>query len=111
MQLFETIDRVHRIHKLIRREATGTPDEFADRLSLKRRQLYNILEEFKDYGAVIKYSRVKGTFYYDNDFDVSVKVSVTPLSSTEKRVIMAGCYENNSFYAISLHKLSLILSM
>jgi predicted DNA-binding transcriptional regulator YafY len=83
MQLFETIDRIHRIHKLIQREATGTPDEFAGRFHLKRRQLYNILEEFKDYGANIRYNRYKSTFYYANNFEVLVKINVNPLSSDE----------------------------
>ena len=78
MQLFEAIDRLTRIHNLIRREATGTPDEFASKLRLKKRQLYNILEEFRDYGAIIKYSRSKSTYYYENDFEITVKISVDP---------------------------------
>jgi hypothetical protein len=110
MQLFDTIERVHRIHKLIQRKATGTPDEFAEKLHLKKRQLYNILEEFKDYGASIKYSRMSGTFYYDNDFEVSVKISVNPLSNKEQRTIYAGNPKNNLFSAMALHKLSFALS-
>lgn len=97
MHLFETIERVHRIHKLIQREATGTPEEFAEKLSIRKRQLYNVLEEFKDYGAVVKYSRVKRTFYYENDFKVSVEVSVVPLSSDEKRIIISGNYGHDPF--------------
>ena len=111
MQLFETIDRVHRIHKMIQREATGSPEEFARRFRLRRRQLYNILEEFKDYGAEIKYSRVKSTFYYTNDFDVFVKIDVNSLSSKEQKNIFAGSVENNSFRAIPLHKLTITLSI
>ena len=99
MQLFETIDRLHRIHKLIQQQATGTPDEFAERLHLKRRQLYNILKEFKDYGANIRYNRYKTTFYYANDFEVSVKINVNPLSGSEQRSICADRIENNSYRA------------
>ena len=90
MLLFETIDRLNRMHQLIKREGTGTPDDFAERFHLKRRQLYNILDEFKDYGAEIRYSRVNNSFYYDNDFDVFVKISVTPLSGNDKEAIVAG---------------------
>lgn len=103
MQLFETIDRLHRIHKLIRREATGTADEFAERLHLKRRQLYNILEEFKIYGADIKYDRYRCTYYYANDFEILVKISLNPLSEKEQRNVFAGNSENNLFCAIPLH--------
>jgi len=91
MLLFETIDRLSRIHRLIKREGTGTPDEFAERFNIKRRQLYNILDEFKDYGAEIRYSRIKNSFYYLNDFDVSVKISVNQLSESETITIIAGC--------------------
>lgn len=77
MQLLDTIARVHLIHKLIQRKATGTPDEFAEKLHLKRRQLYNILEEFRDYGASVKYNRADSTFYYDNDFEILVKINTS----------------------------------
>lgn len=91
MQLFETIDRLKRIHFLIQRESTGSPEEFAERLQLKKRQLYNILEEFRDYGANIRYSRLRKTFYYGNDFEIFIRVSVTPLTGGEKMTIIAGC--------------------
>ena len=70
MLLFESIDRMRRIHHLIKREATGTADEFAGKFNLKRRQLYNILDEFKDFGAEIRFSRIRNTYYYNNDFEV-----------------------------------------
>lgn len=91
MQLFETIDRLHRMHQLIQREATGTPEEFAGRFNIKRRQLYNILEEFKDYGACIRYNRVKNSFYYENNFEVYVKIEAQPLSEKEIYTTLAGC--------------------
>jgi DNA-binding response OmpR family regulator len=111
MQLFETIDRIYRIHQLIQREATGTPEEFAERFNIRRRQLYNILEEFKDYGAHICYNRIKQTFYYANDFEIIVKINVLPLSNQEQKTILAGNIENNSFRAIPLHKPGVILLM
>lgn len=91
MLLFETIDRMSRIHQLIRREATGSPDEFAGKLNLRKRQLYNILDEFKDYGADIRYSRMKNSFYYGNDFKVLVKISTTPLSDDDGTDFWGGC--------------------
>lgn len=110
MQYFNTIERVHRIHKLIQRQATGTPEEFAERLNLRKRQLYNILDEFKDYGASIKYNRMRSTFYYDNDFEVLVKINVSPLSIHEQKLLYAGCSEKKILSAISLHKLHFNLS-
>jgi len=111
MQLFETVDRILRMHQLIQREATGTPEVFAERFNIKRRQLYNILEEFKDYGAHIRYSRVKNTFYYENDFEIILKISTIPLSNQEQKTISAGNIENNLYRAIPLHKLAVALLM
>lgn len=91
MLLFETIDRLDRIHRMIRLEATGSPEEFAERIGVKKRQLYNILDEFKDFGADVRYSRNKNSFYYENDFEVSVKITVMPLSQMEKATFVAGC--------------------
>ena len=93
MLLFETIDRMHRIHHLIKREATGTADEFAERFRIKKRQLYYLLDEFKDYGAVIRYSRIRNTYYYDNDFEVKVHISTHPLSEDEKTSFNGGSYD------------------
>ena len=111
MQYFNTIERVHRIHKLIQREATGTPEEFAEKLNLKRRQLYNILDEFKDYGACIKYNRMRGTFYYDNNFEVLVQINVDSLSNQEQKSLFAGNFEKNLGSAIQLHNEVILLSV
>jgi hypothetical protein len=104
MQLFDTIERAHRIHQLIRRKATGNPDEFAEKLHLRRRQLYNILEEFRDYGATIKYNRMRSTFYYGNDFEISVKIGANSLSDKEHDDIYGGNLENNASGKIALHE-------
>jgi len=111
MLIFNTIERLERIHKLIQRKATGTPEEFAEKLHLGKRQMYNILDEFKGYGADIKYSRMRCTFYYNNDFEVIVKINVNSLSNQEQRAVYAGYDDNNSFNAMSLHKLPVTLHL
>jgi hypothetical protein len=77
MGIFETIERIRFTHELIQSETTGTPNEFANRLHIKRRRLYDILNEFRDYGAEIKYDRIKRTYYYANDVDISFKITAT----------------------------------
>jgi predicted DNA-binding transcriptional regulator YafY len=72
MDVFEKTDRLYEIHKLIQQENTGTPDEFAKRFLLSRKQVYNIMESLKERGAVIKYSRIRCTFFYFNDFEIAL---------------------------------------
>ena len=74
MQLFETINRIQCIHEMILKEMTGTPQEFAEHLHISRRQLYNILDEFKYLGAQIHYNRTRETFYYTNNFEIELKI-------------------------------------
>lgn len=66
------IDRIIKIHKLIEQQATGTPAEFAALVKISRRQLYNIIEEFKINGAKIKYSRTSHTFFYEEEFSFKI---------------------------------------
>ena len=72
MNPFDTIDRLYRIHQLILAENTGTPNEFAALFHLSRKQIYNIMDILKDYGADIQYSRTRHTFYYANEFTLSI---------------------------------------
>jgi len=73
MNHHDIINRMYNIHLLIEQEATGTPDEFAARLRISRRQLYNVLDELKDYGSPHKYSRRRHTFYYAGEFEFVIK--------------------------------------
>ena len=58
------ISRFERIDQFIRQERTGNAPEFAGKLEISVRQLYNLLDELKDLGLPIEYSRTRQTFYY-----------------------------------------------
>ncbi|MDR2969269.1 MAG: helix-turn-helix domain-containing protein [Tannerellaceae bacterium] len=85
MQLFETIERAVRIHRLIKLESTGNPDEFAEKLHLKKRQVYNLLDEFRDNGACIRYNRISNSFCYENNFELFLKIDVDSLPDQDQR--------------------------
>jgi predicted DNA-binding transcriptional regulator YafY len=82
------IKRLYRMHKLILQEATGTPDEFAGRFHIKRRQLFNLLSELKDYGAPIEYSAINNTYYYTEDFDFFKRIGMESLSGKENKAFL-----------------------
>ena len=82
---FEISERLRRIHELIQQERTGTPDKFAERLHISRRQLYNILEECKDRGVFVRYNRVYQTFCYaDNSTTTILELFFTTNHTNEK---------------------------
>ncbi|MDR1593720.1 MAG: helix-turn-helix domain-containing protein [Prevotellaceae bacterium] len=109
MTLFATIDRILIIHGLIKKKTTGTPDEFAERLHLKRRQLQNILDEIRDYGAEIMYDRIRSTYYYANNFEIVIQIKVNPLSEQEENDIFGGNIEKKFSDAILLHRMFVLL--
>jgi Predicted transcriptional regulator len=78
---------VYKIHQMILQENTGTPDEFAALFHLSRRQIYNIMSVLKDYGADIRFSRTKHTFYYANEFKMPVN-TLSLLSDDDKKDII-----------------------
>ena len=55
MNFIKQIERIKKMHELIRSEKTGTPEDFAQMLHLSRRQLYNELEHIKNLNATIKH--------------------------------------------------------
>lgn len=64
MSLIKYIGRLKQMDDLIRRKATGTPDEFAEKLGICKSMLMINLAEFKDIGASFKYDLDKQTYYY-----------------------------------------------
>lgn len=81
MDVIKAIERIKTANMLIKKERTGSPKKFAARLGVSTRQLYNIFGFFKNYGATIKYSRTRETFYYTKkDFDLIIDFSITPIS-------------------------------
>ncbi|WP_198659581.1 hypothetical protein, partial [Nubsella zeaxanthinifaciens] len=47
MKLFEYIERINLLHKLINERRTGTPARLAKRLNISTSRLYVILDELK----------------------------------------------------------------
>ena len=66
MCLIKYIERVQRMDTLIFMKATGTPDEFAGKLGIKRSTLFQYLQEIRNEGVDIKYSCARQSYYYAN---------------------------------------------
>ncbi len=67
MKTLKQLERLKKMHQLIKIGSTGTPKEFAERLNLSVSQLYYILDDLKIKGFPIKYSRSLQSYEY-NDF-------------------------------------------
>lgn len=102
MNFIKQIERIKKMHELIRTEKTGTPDNFAQMLRLSRRQLYNELEIIKNLDAIIKYCKKKESFYYAVPFELELKYSLTTIVDDETRKIFGGTYLRASLLHASM---------
>ncbi len=79
MRTFEQLRRLDRIHSLICRKATGTPLEFASKLDISRATLFRYLDYLKDYGAPLKYSKLRCSYYYGSEFEFDLQKKLLSL--------------------------------
>lgn len=64
--MIKYIDRLIRMDALIKMKATGTPDQFASKLGIKRSTLFQILQDIRRMDVDIKYSCARQSYYYAN---------------------------------------------
>jgi predicted DNA-binding transcriptional regulator YafY len=90
--IIKELERIKRIDQLIRLESTGKAEDLARKLGVCRKQVYNIIEQMKDFGLEIKYNRDKETFYYAKPYKVNIKIEVRDMSEEELRNTDAGMF-------------------
>ncbi len=85
--MIKYIERARRMDDLIKRKATGTPDEFAKKLGICKSMLMINLAELKEIGASIKYDLDKQTYYYCQGCRLKLKFE---LDDTEMNSMKGG---------------------
>ncbi len=97
MKLIDHIERINRLHELIRYRRTGTPRELAKRLRLSSSMVFKVIEELKLRGAPIKYSRQLKTYYYGRQYLMNIKIDFRFLDEEE----MEECRGGNLYLPLS----------
>jgi len=90
MKTLKQLERLRKAHKLIKQGNTGSPAEFSSRLYISERELYRILEYLKEMDAKISFSRNINSYYYSDDFDLIVSISVQAFVNEELITIYGG---------------------
>lgn len=90
MKTLKQLERLRKAHRLIKQGNTGSPSEFSKRLHISERELYRILEYLREIDAQISFSRTSCSYYYSDDFDLLVNISVQALVNEELITIYAG---------------------
>ncbi len=108
MKVFEYLDRISQVHKLVRERRTGTPNEFAGRLGIGRTCLYDLIDELRSRGAPIRYSKSCRTFYYTEPFDVNIKCTFRPLAGAEMQDVTGGIKFFSAFFFPGLREMNFV---
>ena len=74
MSVIKYLNRLRRMDSLISRMATGTPDEFAQKIGIKRSTLFQTLQEMRELGVDIKYSCIRQSYYYADGRRINIKL-------------------------------------
>ncbi|MCK7532173.1 MAG: hypothetical protein MZV63_14660 [Marinilabiliales bacterium] len=70
---------------LISMRSTGTPEEFAEKLGIKRSTLFQSLQEMKELGVDIRYSWYRQSYYYADERRVRVVAGRSSSEYSETR--------------------------
>jgi hypothetical protein len=70
MGIFNNNQLLKRIHDSILSKSTGTPKQFANKLSISESKLYRILSELKDHGAIITFDPSRPSYGYENEDEI-----------------------------------------
>ena len=67
MNSIQMIGTLKRMDYMINSEATGSPEDFARRLAVSKRSLFNYLSLLKELGGPIEYKRGLESYVYMED--------------------------------------------
>jgi predicted transcriptional regulator len=76
MKTILVLERLEKIHNLIKVGKTGTPKEFAKKIKISQSQLYYVLDDLKIKGFPIKYSRKLKSYVYKPDCQLEIDYSI-----------------------------------
>lgn len=85
MTLLEKLKMIERIDGLIRRKATGTPKELAQRLDISERGLFKTLKLMKEMGGPINYSNSRSSYVYE--YEVALSIGFCQSKTEELKVV------------------------
>ncbi len=83
MKLLEQIERINRLHEMIKYRRTGTPQQLPRRLNLSTSMVYKLMDELKLREVPIEYSRQLGSYYYSRSFQMKISIDFKTIAEEE----------------------------
>lgn len=76
MKLFQQLQLLSRVDSLIRRKATGSPQQLANRLDISERQTYRLISSLKTMGFPVKYCHYRNSYTYEKEVKIRFEIFV-----------------------------------
>lgn len=110
MKTLKQLERLQKIHQLVKMSSTGTPGELSGKLGISESQWYNILDDLKAIGFPIVYCKRSKTYYYREFCDLDINYSVELLTEQDKITIAGGRKGMMEYYAKKKSAIHYLLS-
>lgn len=81
--IYRYINRLQQIDQLIRQRRTGNATQFAGKVGVSRRQIYNCLDDLKNLGMEIEYDRNNETYFYRKLYKLRFSFDIEELNEQE----------------------------
>ncbi len=72
---------------LISMKSTGTPEEFAYKLGIRRSTLFQSLQEMREMGVDIRYSCMRQSYFYADGRRIKIKLESTIPGESDTEMI------------------------
>ena len=92
MSLIKRIERIERMHTMIKFKRTGSPQQFAQKMGLSQSMLYYIINELKEMGAPIIYSKFRESYEYEYPVQFQFGFNYQNLNPVQLRAVQGGCF-------------------
>lgn len=100
MKNLKQLERLQKIHRLVKSENTGTPFELAQTLHISPRLTYMLLEQLRELEAPLYYNRRTKTYYYEYSFELNINISIQVLANDKLVNIYAGRSFSNYLHTL-----------
>jgi transcriptional antiterminator len=88
MSVYKFAEVLKYIDSLVKRKATGTPKELANRLNVSESTVYNHINLMKSLDAPIRYCNNRRSYVYD--LEGTFNFGFVPLSTQEEKSLLGG---------------------
>lgn len=85
MNVISKIKLIERADGLIRRKATGSPDDLSDRLGISTRNIFNLINLMKEMGAPIYFCKNRNSYCYEEEVTFCFGFTTSQNSTQEEK--------------------------